>query len=226
MNSSKRLSGPSFLKHKNPKKLIILLHGYGDNGDNFIHLANSLDQFDLKANYIAFNAPFSVPNYSQGKQWFDLYPNGTYIADAGIEESKMIRAEILNALELLRNSIHFAKDKYNLLYKDCFLLGFSQGGMITYEFGNFLQDCMGGLAILSGRILKADQLINPYLKKTPIFISHGIKDEVLPVNDFYESCKFLKNNNFFYEEHLLLEDSHTISLKAINLLQKFIKKNL
>ena len=44
--------------------------------------------------------------------------------------------------------------------------------------------------------------------------------------NFFESCKFLKKNKFNFEEHLLKGDSHTISSEAIDLLQKFIKKNL
>ena len=44
--------------------------------------------------------------------------------------------------------------------------------------------------------------------------------------NFFESCKFLKKNKFNFEEYLLQGDRHTISAEAIDLLQKFIKKNL
>ena len=38
------LVGPSISKHDKPKKLMVMLHGYGDNAANFIHLAEPLDQ--------------------------------------------------------------------------------------------------------------------------------------------------------------------------------------
>ena len=38
------LLGPSISKHDKPKKLMVMLHGYGDNAANFIHLAEPLDQ--------------------------------------------------------------------------------------------------------------------------------------------------------------------------------------
>ena len=41
------LKGPSITKHKNPKKLMIMLHGYGDNATNFIQIANLIDQDDF-----------------------------------------------------------------------------------------------------------------------------------------------------------------------------------
>ena len=40
------LKGPSITKHQNPKKLMIMLHGYGDNATNFIQIANLIDQDD------------------------------------------------------------------------------------------------------------------------------------------------------------------------------------
>ena len=51
----KILDGPSFSVHKNPTKLIILLHGYGDNADNFIHLAQQIvaELENVKALFIA-----------------------------------------------------------------------------------------------------------------------------------------------------------------------------
>ena len=32
------LKGPSITKHQNPKKLMIMLHGYGDNATNLFKL--------------------------------------------------------------------------------------------------------------------------------------------------------------------------------------------
>lgn len=226
MNSKEILNGPSFLPHEYPQKLIFMLHGYGDSAENFIHIANSLEQPDVKANYFALNAPTIIPNYSLGRQWFDLNPNGIYIADAGLKEIKIIQTEILRVNKMIDNTIKIVLDKYKLSYKDCFLLGFSQGGIMTFEFGNYCSNILGGLAILSGRIMKEDVITNQSLLKTPIFISHGDSDDVLPIKVYEHACNFLKKNKLLYESYKLEGDTHTISPNAINLLQKFIKKNL
>ena len=94
MNLNKTLSIQSFLPRKNPKKLIFMLHGYGDNADNFIHIAKPLDSINLEANFFALDAPSPILNYPLGRQWFDLNPNGIYIADAGPKEIKIIQSEI------------------------------------------------------------------------------------------------------------------------------------
>ena len=38
------LTGPSYSLHSKPKKLIVMLHGYGDTAENFLYILNSLDQ--------------------------------------------------------------------------------------------------------------------------------------------------------------------------------------
>ena len=118
------------------------------------------------------------------------------------------------------------KDKYSLNFSDCLVMGFSQGGIMTFELGHYLDKRLAGLAVISGRIMEDHDISNPNFLQIPLFISHGDKDEVLPIKNFYKSCEFLKKNKFNFEEHLLKGDSHTISAEAIDLLQKFINKNL
>ena len=55
------LLGPSISKHDKPKKLMVMLHGYGDNAANFIHLAEPLDQDEWGMHYVALNAPSIMP---------------------------------------------------------------------------------------------------------------------------------------------------------------------
>ena len=226
MESNEILSLPSFLPEKKPKKLFFLLHGYGDSSENFIHIANSLHQPQWKINYFGLNGPNTIPNYPLGRQWFDLYPNKIYIADAGPNEIKIIKKEILIASKAIENIIKKISTNYGLSYCDCFLIGFSQGGMMAFEFGNYLEHCLGGIGILSGQILNENNVNNSDFLKTPIFISHGEKDDVLDVSVFYKACKYLKKNKFSFDYNLIKEDFHNISPKAISLLQKFIKKNL
>ena len=74
-NNNETLKECSFLPHNRPKKLIFLLHGYGDNADNFIHIAGNFSHEELNANYFALNAPNLIANYPTGREWFNLYPN-------------------------------------------------------------------------------------------------------------------------------------------------------
>ncbi len=225
MNLNTSLSIQSFISHEKPQKLIFMLHGYGDSAENFIHVANSFDDVNFKANYFALNAPEIIPNYPLGRQWFNLNPNGVYISEAGPKEILIIKSEILRANQMIENTMKEIIYKYNLSFNECVLMGFSQGGMMVFEFGNYLSSSLRCLAILSGRILDEETITNQSLLKTPIFISHGDKDDVLPIKVYDQACNFLKKNKLLYESYKLEGDSHTISPKAIKLLQEFIKKN-
>ena len=220
------LIGHSYSFHQKPNKLIVMLHGYGDNAENFLHLANSIDILDWKAHYLSLSAPSLIPNYPNGNQWFDLYPNNIYIEEAGPTEIQIIKKEVEDVIVRIEKTIKYHLNNLGLHFNNCMVLGFSQGGMITYELGNFCNESLGALGILSGRIMEKKTINNLALKKTPIFISHGDQDDVISIKNFYESCTFLKENKCNFESHELYGDTHTISANAILLLQKFIKKNL
>ena len=214
----------TFSRNSNPSKLIIMLHGYGDNAENFINIANYIDKPEWNAQYIALNAPSPVPNYPTGYQWFDIYPNGKYISEASPKEILAIRQEVGEAIKKIEISISNNLKKFKLDHNKCILIGFSQGGMMGFEFGNNFQSTLGAIAIFSGRIMDETKINNKYLKKTPIFISHGNQDDILNIDNFYKSINYLKKNNFNFESHEIEGDTHTISPKSIELFQKFIKK--
>ena len=181
------LKGPSITKHQNPKKLMIMLHGYGDNATNFIQIANLIDQDDWGMKYIALNAPDTIQDYPMGHEWFQLYLNGTHISNAGAKEYDLVKKRISENVE----KIH------------CFVMGFSQGGMMAFELGHILQNQLAGLAIISSRIISKEHKPNNAFLKTPIFISHGAQDAVLPISNYNESLEVLKKYNYNYENYLI-----------------------
>ena len=220
------LTGPSISKHDNPTKLMIMLHGYGDNAANFIHLANPLDLDDWGMHYVALNAPSVMLGNPMGYQWFDLYINGVYISDAGTKEYKIINQVISDNVIKITNTIDLILTNLNLKMKDCFIMGFSQGGIIAFELGRSLKKSLGGVGIISSRILRKDEKPNSLFQQTPIFISHGGQDDVLPIANYNQSLDILKKDNYNFESHLIQKDTHTISPDTIKLFQQFIKKNI
>ncbi len=220
------LKGPSLSKHDKPSKLMVMLHGYGDNAANFMHLAQPIDINDWGMHYISLNAPNIIPGNMMGYQWFDLYPGGVYISEATPKEYELVNKEIEQSVTKLKYTINFYLEELKLNMRDCFVMGFSQGGIITFELARRIDKRLAGIGILSGRIIEKDEKSNPNLQKTPIFISHGSQDDVIPSTKFDKSITYLKKKNYDFESHLMEEDTHTISPNTINLFQKFVKKNI
>ena len=147
------LDGSSLLFFEKPQKLIILLHGYGDNAENFILLTKYFNDNNLKANYYAPNAPSSLAEYPSGRQWFNPYPNGIHYNEAGQNEKAIMKQECKTSIRMLEKYINKLLSLNNLSYQDCFLIGFSQGAMIAFELGNFMRKKFTGCTMLSGRVL-------------------------------------------------------------------------
>jgi phospholipase/carboxylesterase len=224
MNSINKLDGPSYLFHKKPRKLIFLLHGYGDYADNFIPLAEYLNDKFIEGNFFAPNAPFILSQYPLGRQWFNPYPNGIHYNEAGIKEQKIMKQECETSINYLQEYIENLCSVNSLSYQDCFLIGFSQGAMIAYELGNYINKKFAGCVMLSGRILLPKNPANIIFVKTPLLIVHGDNDDIVPSKYYTEACEIAKINKFTFENHLLNNEGHTISSKTLQLVQKFIKK--
>ena len=220
----KKLDGPSLLFSKKPKKLIILLHGYGDHSENFIPLANYLNDNYIEVNFFAPNAPFTVPQYPSGRQWFDPYPNGKHYNEAGPKEKAIMQKECEVSIKCLEEYISNLCFLNKLYLEDCFIIGFSQGAMIAYELGKYMKSRLAGCVMLSGRILSSIKLEKNPFTKTPLMIIHGNNDEVVNPKYFEEACEIAKLNRFLCEQYLIEDDGHTISTKTLQLVKNFIKK--
>ena len=150
------LTGPSISRHDKPSKLMVMLHGYGDNAANFMHIAEPLDQEDWGMHYISLNAPTTIMGNPMGYQWFDLYPGGVYIAQAGPKEYELVNKEIEQAVRSLKETIKYSLEQLELKIQDCFVMGFSQGGIITFELARRMLEKFAGIGILSGRIIQKE----------------------------------------------------------------------
>ena len=97
---------------------------------------------------------------------------------------------------------------------------------MAFELGRSIKSKLGGMGIISSRIIKKNETPNFIFQQTPIFISHGSKDDVLPISNFNQSIDILKKDNYNFESHQIKEDTHTMSPDTIKLFQDFIKKNI
>ena len=94
------------------------------------------------------------------------------------------------------------------------------------NLGQSLNKKLAGIAIISSRIISKEHNPNNAFLKTPIFISHGGQDDVLPISNYNQSVEVLKNYNYNFENYLIEKDEHTMSQETITLFQNFIKKNI
>tara|TARA_Y100000590_G_scaffold62093_1_gene66373 strand:- start:12 stop:689 length:678 start_codon:yes stop_codon:yes gene_type:complete len=223
MRENQDLDGPSIINNINKKinKIVIMLHGYGSNGNDLIQIAKIIENSLDKTSFFAPDAPYKSKNFN-GYMWFEVYPNGIPFSDATDEQKSQIMKDFHNSCALIKNFIYKVSKKYNVELNRIFLLGFSQGSMMSLEVGTSLKESIGGIISLSGRIW-GKNFNNIIRKKCPILIVHGSQDQIIKPFRYEETYDILNKSNFKIEKKLINNMGHNINDEVINILTNFIK---
>ena len=204
---------------KSPKFLVILLHGYGANGENLIELANEFQPIIPEAYFIAPNAiePWEG-GFPNSYQWFSLY--------AGVERKalEVLAQKIKIANQILQKFIENQLQRFNLSYENLILMGFSQGSMMAIYQGLIMPKKIAGIISFSGKVVEPQSVGDKIISKPNICLIHGTHDSVLPFANFHEAQKILSNLQIPFEAYAIDNLDHTIDIRAIRIAQNFIKK--
>lgn len=187
------------------KRLMVILHGRGDSSAGFTWLPPYLNMDDM--NYLLLDAPY---DYYGGRSWYDLPPNQL----EGIEYSSQILTEILD--ELFEEEFDISQS---------FLFGFSQGSLLTFEFGARYHKVFAGYMAISGYIYDPKKLLvemNSEVKKAKWLCTHGTQDAVLPYLKSEAEVKILQNAGFDVEFRNYFKE-HTIDKDELEMIREWIK---
>ena len=207
------LSGPRCLpkSKKPPKKLVVLLHGYGSNGDNLIDLAENWADLLPDAEFISPNGlePSEVSPF--GFQWFGLTSFDPFNIRAGLEKAGPIVA----------NTLMRWLDERNLHPRDLSLVGFSQGAILSLEL-------MFHIPELRSVVGYSGAFYPPIAKLLPepapdILLVHGDHDTVVPYPAFIEAERQLKAFGVEPQMHTCHGLGHSIDWEGIELGGKFLQ---
>lgn len=185
--------------------LIILMHGVGSNEQNMFSFASSLPgQFLV----VSVRGPLILGQNSFA--WFQVRftPQGPVINQEQAENS---RKEILQFIEDLKMFEYFDE-------KRVYLMGFSQGGIMSYSVALTAPEKIKGIAVMSGRLLtevKPLTASKDRLKNLKIYVSHGTQDSVLKFQYALDAIAYLDSKGLNPEFHQYPED-HTINQQMLD----------
>ena len=194
------------LLSKQPKIAIITLHGWTGNALSMKPLSKSFNYPNTK--WVFPQAPYKIENTTSEYSWSYQHSDGSYEINEPIS--------LLNSF--LKNNILNTIDSGKV-----FFIGFSQGATVCYDMVLQLEYQWGGVFPVAG--FNRDQSkpfsIHSNQLNTPIFIGHGINDEVVPIacsNSIYKDLKS-KNCNVFFNE---FNGGHKISINYIRKIEELI----
>ena len=198
------------------KNAIILLHGYGGDGNDISMLTLNWKRHLPNTVFICPNGHETCPINPSGYQWFDLTK----------EDSSYILEQSLKAEEKIKQFIDEIKKEFNLTNDKICLSGFSQGCMMSLNVGltseeNFL--CIIGF---SGKIIDKDNLKLRVKNSTETLLIHGEVDQVVPSTHLLEAKDFLIRNNIDVKTLLIKNCDHHIPIEASSTALNYILKKI
>ena len=196
--------------------VIILLHGYGGDGQDISILTLHWKRFLPNNIFLCPNGHEVCSINPAGFQWFDLTKDDPqYI----LEQSK-------KAEKKLDEYIKEVKDEYNLKNSQICLLGFSQGCMMSINMGLINDENYNCIVGLSGKIINQEDLLKRKTSSTKMLLIHGDSDEVVSPTFLLEAKDFLIRNNIEIETKMIKNCGHNIPVETSSTVLRYIKKNL
>ena len=197
------------------KNAVILLHGYGGDGNDISALTLNWKRFLPNTIFLCPNGHEKCVINPTGYQWFDLTNDDPeYI----LEQSK--KAEIK-----LKLFIEEIKSEYRLENSQICLSGFSQGGMMSINLGLTSGKNYNCIVGFSGKIINQEDLIKRKNSSTKMLLIHGDKDEVVSPTFLLEAKDFLIRNNVEVETKMIKNCEHHIPIEASSAALNYIKNN-
>ena len=198
------------------KNAIILLHGYGGDGNDISMLTLNWKRHLPNTVFICPNGHETCPINPSGYQWFDLTKDDPiYILEQSIKAENKIKKFI--------NEI---KKKFNLSNDKICLSGFSQGCMMSLNVGLTTEKKFLCIIGFSGKIIDKDNLKSRVKNSTETLLIHGDKDQVVPPTHLLEAKDFLIRNNIEVKTLLIKDCDHHIPIEASSTALNYILKRI
>jgi phospholipase/carboxylesterase len=180
---------------RNNPPLLIMLHGYGSNEQDLFSFAEDLPEELL---IISARAPLSLGFGSYA--WYTIH----FEAESSDKFSDIPEAK--SALQRIGRFIDEVTESFDTDPENIFLLGFSQGTILSTAFALNHPDKVQHVIALSGYV-NQELLNKPFekgaFKNLDFFVSHGSVDQVIPVEWARKTGPFLEKLNipFSYQEY-------------------------
>jgi len=158
-------SAPQTTDEKKKYPALFLIHGMGSNENDLVGLVTSLKE---KCHIFSIRGPISQP------------PGYAFFTIEGL--GKPHRTVFDQVIKDLQSFIQEAMEEYSVDREQVYLLGFSQGAILSQTLALVMGKQIKGIVALSGYIpafAKGEYATQP-VDQLNVFISHGELDNMLP----------------------------------------------
>ena len=199
-----------------PKQIVLLLHGFGSNGEDMVALAPHWQDVLPDALFLAPHAPDRCAMMGTGYQWWGL----SGLAPAALAAGAASAAPAINTF------IDRKLEQYGLSEANLALVGFSQGTMMALHVGLRRRRAVAAIVGYSGMLTDTTGLDRADLPKPPVLLIHGSDDPVVPVAALHRAESGLKRLGVDLTTHVSPGLGHTVEPMGLRLGRDFVRKAL
>ncbi len=207
------------------RKLVVLIHGYGADGNDLIELGGQWRSLLPDAAFVAPHAPGRIPGFPPGmmggRQWFALDAYDPNLLRRDPHQTAAIYATMQKAAEqaapALEQFIAAELDRHTLGPADLALVGFSQGTMMALHVGLRRDPGPAGILGYSGALLGGDALKTQIRSRPPILLIHGDADEIVPIEAMHAALNMLSQADCPARFHVSRGLGHGIDGQGLSL---------
>lgn len=188
------LEGTSGAPGAEPVASLIVLHGLGADGNDFVPVAQMLDLSAIGAVRFVFpSAPVRPVTLNGGyamRAWYDIHPPGADPAQPRPEDEAGLRESMALVQALIDREIQRGIPSRRIV-----LMGFSQGCAMTLLTGLRAPQPLAGLVALSGYLPLAASTAaerHPANAGVPVFMAHGREDDIVVPARGQAACEALR----------------------------------
>lgn len=212
------LSGPSRppLAGGKPRRLVILLHGLGADGNDLIGLQQYWGRLVPEAEFISPNAPFACDMAPYGYQWFSVQDRRPPAVLAGVRAA----APSLDAF------IDEALEQRGLAPSEAALVGFSQGTMMSLFVGLRRERPLAGILGYSGRLIAPELLASELRSHPRVLLVHGTDDPLVPFESLAHAAAALQEAGVAVETLACPGVEHAIDPEGLQRGGQFLREVL
>jgi phospholipase/carboxylesterase len=192
-------------KSRVTKQLVVLLHGYGADGNDLIALAEQWQSLLPDAAFVSPHAPDRCAQAPSGRQWFPLTMRDPDERWIGVNKARPVLDAFLDA-ECARHGIDDSKIA---------LVGFSQGTMMALHVGLRRAKAPGAILGYSGELVGPEHLGEATARSStgrppPILLVHGNQDELISAESLFLAAHALAGAEIACQWHLSVGLGHGI----------------
>jgi phospholipase/carboxylesterase len=208
------LDGPRLLpKHGKPEQLVLLLHGYGADGNDLIGLAPEWQPLLPQAEFVSPHAPFPCEAAPFGRQWFGFQGRSREEVMDGVKKAAAILDQYIGEVLAERGM-----DEKKLA-----LVGFSQGAMMSLYVSLRRARPVAGVVAFSGRLFAVEALAGEMKSRPKILLVHGDADQVVEPQAHPEALTALQAAGVMVEGMLRPGLGHGIDAEGLTRGGEFLK---